>query len=244
MATTGTRRRQGRRHEVPGQEGRRTRGLVAASALSGALVSATVLAIAAAPVTAGAAVKTIQVSTANVQNVGTVLTTGAGLTLYRFTKDPNGMATCTGTCAKIWPPFLTAKGAHIKGPKGVKGLSLINVGGGHWQVAFHHVALYRFEGDTKKGQAKGQGVANAFYAVLKSGIPAVSTPAATPAAPAATTTTQAPNTATTAPPAQQTPVTQPPPPPTTRPTSPPTTTTSPPTTTTPTTTGGSGGVGF
>ena len=40
--------------------------------------------------------------------------------------------------------------------KGVKGLSLINVGNGHWQVAFHNVALYRFEGDKKKGQAQGR----------------------------------------------------------------------------------------
>jgi len=83
--------------------------------------------------------------------VGTVLTTAAGLTLYRFTANPAGMSTCTGSCAKIWPPLLAAKGDHISGPRGVKGFSLIDVGGGHWQVAFHDVALYRFEGDAKKG---------------------------------------------------------------------------------------------
>ena len=76
-----------------------------------------------------------------------------------------------GACAKIWPPLRVTKGTHIEGPKGVKGLSLINVGDGHWQVAFHNVALYRFEGDTKKGQAKGQAVGGLWYAVLKSGIP-------------------------------------------------------------------------
>jgi predicted lipoprotein with Yx(FWY)xxD motif len=178
--------------------------------------------------------------------VGTVLTTGAGLTLYRFTANPAGMSTCTGSCAKIWPPLLAAKGDHVSGPRGVKGLSLIDVGGGHWQVAFHDVALYRFEGDAKKGQAKGQGIAHEWFAVLKSGIPAGtasgtaaagtgagSTPTTPTTAAAGSTTTQAPPAATSPPAPAQTPVTQAPAPapaPTTTPT-----TTSPPTTTTPTT---------
>ena len=102
--------------------------------------------------------KTVKVSTATISHVGTVLTTASGLTLYRFTEDPAGMSVCTGACAKIWPPLTAAKGEHVQGPKGVKGLSVINVGHGRWQVAFHKVALYRFAGDTKKGQAHGQGV--------------------------------------------------------------------------------------
>ncbi len=194
--------------------------------------------------------QTIHVSTAKVANIGTVLTNGSGLTLYRYTEDPAGAATCTGACAKIWPPLLASKGAHIAGPKGVKGLSLIKVGN-HWQVAFHHVALYRFEGDKKKGQAKGQNVETAWFAVLKSGIPATAPGApvatTTPTTQAPTSTTQAPHAVTTTPPATQTPATQAPAtvttsPPTTSP--PPTTTptTSPPTTT-PTTTGG-GGYGY
>ena len=69
--------------------------------------------------------------------VGTVLTTASGLTLYRFTEDSPGTSMCTGACAKIWPPLLAAKGAHVSGPHGVKGLSLLSVGSGHWQVAFH-----------------------------------------------------------------------------------------------------------
>jgi len=183
-----------------------------------------------------------------------VLTTAAGLTLYRFTANPAGMSTRTGSCAKIWPPLLAAKGDHISGPRGVKGFSLIDVGGGHWQVAFHDVALYRFEGDTKKGQAKGQGIAHEWFAVLKSGIPTVTAGAGAGAAAGAgsgsgsgtgvttTTPTTAPSGSTTTPPPPQsvrtsppaptsTPVTQAPAPaPTTTPT-----TASPPSTTTPTT---------
>jgi predicted lipoprotein with Yx(FWY)xxD motif len=204
----------------------------------------------------GTHAKTITVSTATIPHIGTVLTTASGLTLYRFSADPAGKATCTGVCAKIWPPLLAARGSHIKGPKGVKGLSLIKVGSGHWQVAFHKDALYRFEGDKKKGQAKGQKVEGKWFAVLKSGVPATpahATSTSVPAAPTTqpmTSTTQGSNGSTpTSPPASQTPATQPTSPPPTNPpvTSPPPTTTpttSPPPTTTPTTTGGSGGVSF
>ncbi len=120
--------------------------------------------------------------------VGTVLTTASGLTLYRFTEDKPGTSTCTGACAKIWPPLLASKGAHVSGPNGVKGLSLLKVGNGHWQVAFHKLPLYRFEGDKKKGQAHGQNVGKVWFAVLKSGIPASN---AAPTAPTTPTTRRA-----------------------------------------------------
>jgi predicted lipoprotein with Yx(FWY)xxD motif len=195
---------------------------------------------------AHAKVTTIHVSTATVAHVGTVLTTSSGLTLYRYTADPVGQSVCTGTCATFWPPFTVAKGDRVSGAKGVKGLSVIDVGHGRRQVAFHNVALYRFKGDTKKGQAKGQGVGGTWFAALKSGIPT------TPSAPAATTPTTQPVTTTTMTspaPQSKTPVTPGPittPPATTPPTSPPTT--QPPPTTTPTTqpptTSGGGGIGF
>jgi predicted lipoprotein with Yx(FWY)xxD motif len=132
-------------------------------------------------------VKTVKVSSTTIKNVGTVLTTASGLTLYRFTADPMGKSVCTGACAKIWPPLTATKGEHVQGPKGVKGLSLINTGHGRWQVAFHNVALYRFTGDTKKGQDHGQNVAHMWFAVLKSGIPASATTPTT-AAPGSSTT--------------------------------------------------------
>ncbi len=188
-----------------------------------------------------AKVTTIHVSTTTIAHVGTVLTTSSGLTLYHYTSDPLGHTTCTGACAKIWPPLTAAKGDRVAGPKGVKGLSVIDVGHGRWQVAFHDVALYRFEGDAKKGQAKGQGLEGLWFAVLKSGIPttpsatAANTPTTQPATPTTTTAPAAPS---------QTPVIPSPattPPATTPPaTTPPTTT---PTTQPPTTAGG-GGVAF
>jgi predicted lipoprotein with Yx(FWY)xxD motif len=227
---------------APAAGARRVGGLAAAGVLAAGALSSVLLA-AAPPGAAGASpahTKTIHVSTATVPKVGIVLTTGAGLTLYRFTADPVGMSTCTGACAKIWPPFLAAKGDHIAGPRGLKGLSVIDVGSGHWQVAFHGVALYRFQGDSKKGEAKGQGIEGKWFAVLKDSNPATSA-AAAPAAPATSSPTSSPpptTTPATAPP--PTPATAPPPTPTTT-APPPTPTTAPPPPTTTTTTMASGG---
>jgi predicted lipoprotein with Yx(FWY)xxD motif len=231
---------------------------VAAVALSLALVLAAPAASAGAATTHG---KTVKISTAKVAGVGTVLTSASGLTLYRFTMDSPGTSTCTGACATVWPPLLAPKGAHLSGPHGVKGLSLLEVGNGHWQVAFDKLPLYRFGGDKKKGQAHGQNVEGAWFAVLKSGIPAGAA-----AAPAATTTTApgasttqpvTPTTqpahsnagtgaATTVPTPAATPATQPPTPVTSAPAPPPTTppTSPPPPPTTPTTSAGGGGYGY
>jgi predicted lipoprotein with Yx(FWY)xxD motif len=226
-------------------------GVVAVMTVASGLVLAT------APGVAGAShAKVVKVGTATVPHVGVVLTTGSGLTLYHFLNNPPGQSTCTGACGKIWPPYLAPKGAHISGPRGVKGLSLVNVGNGHWQVAFHNTVLYRFEEDSKKGQAKGQGLIGKWFATMKSGIaapaaagPAATVPTSTTSAPP--TTTQAPHAGTTSPPASQAPPPSapatipqaPPPPPPTAPPAP-TTTIAPPTTTTTSGAGGGGGVGF
>lgn len=116
--------------------------------------------------------KTVRLSAAEVSHVGEVLTTAGGLTLYRFTANPRGKSTCVGTCAHLWPPLLAAKGTKVEGPHGVKDLSLIKVSGNQWQVAWHGVALYRYVGDSKKGEANGQGLLGKWFAVPKSGIPA------------------------------------------------------------------------
>jgi predicted lipoprotein with Yx(FWY)xxD motif len=242
--------------------GRAVAGTLSAIGLAAASLSlALVLAVPGGPAGAtglGAHAKTVKISTAKVAGVGTVLTTASGLTLYRFSEDSPGTSTCNGACAKIWPPLLAAKGAHVSGPHGVKGFSLLKVTSGNWQVAFHKLPLYTFTGDKKKGQAHGQNVGKVWFAVLKSGIPASATanapvtsttaPATSTTAPAtsttqgsssssssgATTPTQAP---VTSPPTQ---MTQPPPPPTTPPTQP----KPPPTTTTTAPAPISGGTGF
>jgi predicted lipoprotein with Yx(FWY)xxD motif len=175
----------------------RVAGLLAVAALSVAALAASSLA-SSPPASAGtavvarsASVKVLTIKTERVAHVGTVLATSAGMTLYRWTVDPAGKATCTGACAKVWPPLLLPKGVkHIKAPHGVKGLSVVRVAGGRLQVFFHHRALYGFVSDKKKGQATGQNVENTWFAVLANG---------KSSAPATTSTTAPSGTGTTAP---------------------------------------------
>jgi predicted lipoprotein with Yx(FWY)xxD motif len=189
----------------------------------------------------------------HVAKIGTVLATSSGRTLYHFTADPSGKSTCQGVCAEMWPALLLPKGdTHVKGPHGLKGLTTIHEAHGKLQVAFHGEALYRYVGDTKKGQANGQGVEGKWFAVLESGATSsssASTASTTTSSTATPTTTTAPSTpsstktqsttpTTTA--THTTPTTTKAPPPTTAPptsTIPPPTTTQPPPTTTTTTTG-------
>jgi predicted lipoprotein with Yx(FWY)xxD motif len=232
--------------------------IVGASALAVGTLALSTLA-SSAPASAKGSPKALTLKAVAVPSVGKVLATSAGLTLYRYTVNPSGQATCTGACAKIWPPLLLPKGVtHLKAPSGVKGLSVVHVAGGRLQVFFHHQALYTFVSDKKKGQASGQGVENDWFAVLSNGKSSASASAPTTSSPATggstntpTTTTKTPATTkgttppvtkTTSPPSSSS-TTQPPttPPPTTQP-APTTTTTQPPTTTTTSPPGG--GVAF
>ena len=105
-------------------------------------------------------------------------------------------------------------------------------------MTFDGVALYRFTGDTKAGQAKGQGVESKWFAVLKSGIPATAHVSTTTAPPSTTTPATAPTTVPAATTPTPAPVTTPTMAPTTTP--PPTTQPAPTTTTTAPATGGAG----
>lgn len=259
---------QGRGRDAVATGGRtRTALILGASALAAGTLALSTLA--SSPASAVGSPKTLTLKTVSVPKIGKVLATSAGLTLYRYTVDPSGKATCTGACAKVWPPLLLPKGVtHLKAPSGVKGLSTVHVAGDRLQVFFHHEALYTFVSDKKKGEASGQGVESDWFAVLsngKSSAPAAAATASSPATGGATTTptttkmpttttstasssasstkgTVSPVTPSTTPSTSSTPTTQPPAKqtPTTQP--PTTTTTQPPTTTT--TVPSVGGVAF
>ena len=246
-------------------------GVFAAAALSAGALFASTLSASPPASAVSSSGKSLTIVTEHVPKVGTVLATKSGLTLYHYTVDPAGQATCTGACAKAWPPLLLPKGVtHIKAPRGVKGLTAVRVQGGRLQVFFHDHALYHFVSDSKGGEATGQGVEGAWFAVLSNGKSSAPKSASTPTSTGGTTPSSSTGTTTTSPPATKTPasgtttpsptnaptvaksppVTSTPPstaPPSTVPptTAPPTTTppTSPPTTTT-TTAPPTGGVGF
>jgi predicted lipoprotein with Yx(FWY)xxD motif len=93
-----------------------------------------------------------------------MLVTANGMTLYMFTKDKKGQSTCTGGCAKFWPPLLGAvPPAPVPGFSGAFGLTSQS---GSKQVTYSGSPLYTFANDKKAGDSKGQGVGGVWWMVL------------------------------------------------------------------------------
>lgn len=85
----------------------------------------------------------------------TVLTDTKGLTLYTLSGETHGKFICTGACLSAWPPLLVAPGTTPKGP--VK-LGTIKNPEGKTQVTYKGMPVYTFSGDSKKGEANGEGL--------------------------------------------------------------------------------------
>jgi len=129
----------------------------------------------------------LQLVAAQTKALGWVVTDGKGWILYRFDKDrakPTPQSMCTGACAQKWPPVL------VHGKPALKGVSPALVGkvrrdDGTWQLTLHGWPVYRFAGDAKPGQWKGQAVGGTWHAIKRNGARNTVLPGAAPAAPAA-----------------------------------------------------------
>jgi predicted lipoprotein with Yx(FWY)xxD motif len=131
---------------------------------------------------------TVTVSSAKVAGVGTVLVTSKGRTLYLLTADHQKTVTCASSpCLAIWPPFDVPAGARLKAGKGVKGGLLATIKGPRGtQVTYDHWPLYTYAGDTRSGQASGQGIhsfGGVWWAVTTSGHAATSSSGSATTAP-------------------------------------------------------------
>lgn len=166
--------------------------------IGGLLALTLATAIAVGTTVAAATTTTATLKTATVQGLGTVLVSGNGHTLYRFTSDKKGSSSCTGGCATVWPPLLVTGAAKPTAGKGVTSskLGTIKRANGQLQVSYGGYALYRYSGDTKAGEAKGEGVEKSWYALAASGT-LVKTATATAATSSTPTTSSPPVTATT-----------------------------------------------
>jgi predicted lipoprotein with Yx(FWY)xxD motif len=113
-------------------------------------------------------------------NLGSILVTSNGHTLYLFAKDRHNKSSCSGSCAKYWPPLL----AHGK-PTAGAGVAVSLLGttrrsDGAMQVSYHKHPLYTYAPDTKAGQTNGQGsfaFGAKWYAVSANGAAIVKPPA-------------------------------------------------------------------
>ena len=138
---------------------------------------------AASPTTNGAGASSdagVIVEFASSPTFGMVLTGPNGMTLYTHAGDTATSSSCTGSCATTWPPLET-KGQPTAQP-GITGeLGTLTRPDGGTQVTYRGLPLYYWQGDTKAGDATGNGV-EGFSIATVSGSGAV--PNASPAAPA------------------------------------------------------------
>ena len=142
--------------------GRRRAGATALLAASLMLAAAVLAAGSAAKTTraGGAASAQAVTITAHASRYGKILFDGRGRVLYLFARDRAGRSSCSGACAKAWPPSLT-KGVPRAG-RGVnaKLLGTTKRKDGTLQVTYGKHPLYYFKEDTKAGQIKCQNVSN------------------------------------------------------------------------------------
>ena len=98
--------------------------------------------------------------TAHSSRYGRILFDGRGRVLYLFARDRGGRSSCSGACAKAWPPFLTKRA-----PRGLSGVNAKLLGttrrsNGTLQVTYAKHPLYYFKEDRKPGQIKCQNVSS------------------------------------------------------------------------------------
>ena len=137
-------------HQTRSKSRRRGRNIVA-------LMLAAVLAISAmaVPMALAKGSKTVVGEATAPSLHKTVLTNTKGLTLYSLSVEKNGKFICTGSCTSTWIPLVVAAGTTRKGP--VK-LGTIKRPEGKIQVTFKGMPVYTFDGDSRKGEANGEGI--------------------------------------------------------------------------------------
>ena len=89
---------------------------------------------------------------------GRVLFDGRGFALYAFTKDAHGRSSCSGACAKAWPPYIVP--TRVTAGTGAKSslLGTIKRSDGRLQATYAGKPLYYYVGDRKPLQILCQNV--------------------------------------------------------------------------------------
>ncbi|MGN9765525.1 hypothetical protein ACTMS2_10185 [Micromonospora sp. SD12] len=105
-----------------------------------------------------------------VARMGSVVTDQDGWILYRFDKDTNDppSSNCVDKCAQVWPPALTDGAPDLNGVSDDK-VGTVTRQDGTRQITLDGWPLYRYVGDKKPGQWKGQGVGGTWFVVAPDG---------------------------------------------------------------------------
>jgi predicted lipoprotein with Yx(FWY)xxD motif len=118
----------------------------------------------------------VSVSSAANMSFGTILTDGAGRTLYFFDNDKpiKPQSSCNSQCVKVWP-IVPASSDNPVGP-GVDAAKLGHIlrSDGQTQLTYNNWPLYTFSGDTAAGQTNGQGFMGIWHVAGVDGKPITS----------------------------------------------------------------------
>jgi predicted lipoprotein with Yx(FWY)xxD motif len=113
----------------------------------------------------------IRLAAKQLDKLGTIITDSNGMTLYRFDKDTAkpSASNCDGPCATLWPPLTTtASSVQLSGiDKSLIGT--VARKDGSVQLTIAGWPLYRYAKDTAPGDAKGQGVGGTWFASTPQG---------------------------------------------------------------------------
>lgn len=99
----------------------------------------------------------VKIRVAKAKDVGKVLVDAERRTLYTFTDEDGVAVACEDACAVAWPPLLAPEGSKLKVVRRAKHLDVAIIDG---HVASGGLPLYRYAGDTKRRQARGEGLAS------------------------------------------------------------------------------------
>ena len=102
------------------------------------------------------AVSGIKISTAKGSG-GVYLTGASGRALYLWMADTGDKSSCSGACAKAWPPLLTKATPTVAGGVTASDIGTITRSNGTKQVTYKGHPLYYFIGDHSAGSVSGQG---------------------------------------------------------------------------------------
>ncbi|MET0325759.1 MAG: hypothetical protein ABW219_11085 [Ilumatobacteraceae bacterium] len=98
-------------------------------------------------------------------DLGKLLVSTEGLTLYGFVNDVDAISTCYSTCAEAWPPVIVDEEWTV-GPGLDTGIfSTTEREDGTLQLVAGKFPLYAFGGDAAPGDTNGQGSGDVWFAV-------------------------------------------------------------------------------
>lgn len=100
--------------------------------------------------------------------IGDALVDEAGLTLYGFLNDTDGVPSCEGACADAWPPVFVDS-AELPADLDAEVFSVSERPDGTFQLNAGVWPLYRFAGDGAPGDVNGQGSGDVWFVATPDG---------------------------------------------------------------------------